>query len=70
MWEGSLWLPVANNPRPMVGSAAFLHTPTGVFLVTVDAVVVDDNGMRIDLSGVGADPGLCMSSLEYESAAD
>lgn len=65
MWAGTLWLPVTDDPVPGTGPA-FLHTPSGVHLVTVDAVVIDNDGVRIDLTGMmSADPGLCMGSLEY-----
>jgi hypothetical protein len=66
VWAGTLWLPASDEPQPEAGSVAFLHTPIGVHLVIVDAVTVDDDGIRIDLSGMmSSDPGMCMGSLEY-----
>ncbi len=69
MWAGTLWLPRGDDPLPKIGGMGFLHTPSGVHLVAIENVVSDDDGVRVDVAGfLSSDPGLCMGSLEYETA--
>jgi hypothetical protein len=63
-WRGTL-LYSADVPMPQVYSAAFLHTPAGVLLVTITGTCLNEHGLSIYLRGEGDDPGMLMGNLEY-----